>query len=115
MTKIYAEIEFGIHDVEPVSIQFDDYSTVELVTSPYSDGIAIFKNGTGTDLSATHMPTGAATVSGNIITTPAIQSLVGGNFYILAVVVTVNGTLQQKHAFVRINCVNEKSGLMRSR
>ncbi len=115
MSKIYAEIERGIYDIEPISIQFDDYSSVSLVSSPYGDGVAIFKDGTGTDLSATHMPSGAAAVSGNIVTTKPIASLVSGKFYIVAVVVTVNGTSQQKHAYVRINTVNEKSGLMRSK
>lgn len=115
MTKIYKEYEFGIYDVEPVAMQFDDFTSVQLVTTPYNDGVAIFKDGTGTDLSSTHMPTGAASVAGNIVTTAPIRSLLGGHFYIVAVVVTVNETSQQKHGYVKINVVNEKSGLMRSR
>lgn len=115
MSKIYKEIERGIHDIKPVALQFDDFSSVAVATSPYGDGVAIFKNGTGDDLSSTHMPTGTAAVAGNIFTTAPITSLVGGNFYIVSVTVTVNGTSQQEQAFVKINCVNEKSGLMRSR
>lgn len=115
MSKIYAEVEYTPNEVKPLSIQFDDYSTVALVTSVYGDGVAIFKNGTGQDLSATNMPSGSAAVSGNIITTRPIQLLEGKNFYIVAVVVTVNGTSQQESGYVRINVVDEKSGLFRKK
>ncbi len=115
MSKIFAEVEYTPNEIKPLSIQFDDYSTVSLVTSVYDDGVAIFKNGTGQDQSATNMPSGAAAVSGNIITTKPIQLLEGKNFYMVVVVVTVNGTSQQESGFVRINVVDEKSGLQRKR
>lgn len=113
MTLIVGELEFGTEEISPISLQFDDYSSVSLVTDIYGDGIAIYKNGSGTDLSTTHMPSGSASVSGNIVTTKAIQDLVGGNYYIVAVVVEVNGTTQRAHRYARINCPKEKSGLMR--
>lgn len=115
MSKIYKEYEFGIYDVKPIAIQFDDFTSVQLVTSPYGDGVAIYKDGTGSDLSSTHMPTGTAAVSSNIITTAPIRDLLGGHYYIVAVVVTINETSQQEHAYIRINVVNEKSGLTRTR
>jgi hypothetical protein len=107
------ELVYGVESIKPISIQFDDYTSVSLVSDIYGDGIAIFKNGSGNDLSSTHMPSGAAAVSGNIVTTKPIQDLVGGNYYIVAVVVEVNGTSQREHVYVRINCPQEKSGLMR--
>lgn len=114
MTLIVGELDFGTEEVSPVSLQFDDYTSVSLVSDIYGDGIAIFKNGGGNDLSSTHMPSGGASVSGNIVTTKPIQDLVGGNYYIVAIVVEVNGTTQRAHRYIRINCPKEKTGLMRS-
>ena len=109
MSLIVGELEFGTEEVSPVSLQFDDY------TSLASASIKIYKNGSGTDLASTHMPSGSIAYSGNILTTKPITSLLGGNFYVLSVSVTVNGTSQIVHRYIRINVPKQTSGLMRAK
>jgi hypothetical protein len=109
MTLIVGETEFGTATVKPISIQFDDFTSVA------NADIDIFLNGQGTDLSSTHMPSGSIGYSGNIVTTKPITSLSGGKFYMLSVSVEVNGTTQVEHRYVKIWVPKTSSGLVRTK
>jgi hypothetical protein len=71
-----------------INVTSEDGSTVTISTTGGST--AIYKNGTGSDLSGTHF-SGAASASGSIYTTPDVTALDGGNFYICAFYATING------------------------
>jgi len=106
---IAGERELGTGSIEPLSFQFDDYTSVGVVS------VAAYKNGSGADLASTIMPSGSHSVSGNILTTKPIQNLTAGCYYILSIIVTVNGTTQRDHRYFRFIVPNEKSGLVRTK
>jgi hypothetical protein len=56
----------------------------------------------GTDTTATNMPVGAATVSGNIITTPALADLQGGNKYEVVIEYVVDGGKMLKKTQIEV-------------
>ena len=105
---IAGERELGSGAIEPLSFQFDDYTSIEVVS------VEAYKNGSGSDVSAFIMPSGSHGAAGNILTTKPVQSLTQNAYYILRMIVTVNGTTQRDERYFRLVCPNAKSGLVRT-
>jgi hypothetical protein len=57
------------------------------VASPTA--VTVYKN--GTDTSATNMPSGSHSVSGTNLTLKPLTALIGGELYIVDVIITVDG------------------------
>ena len=55
--------------------------------------MAIYKNGSGSDLASTLL-TGSLSASGNVLTLKTLQSLVGGNKYVISVSASVDGVTE---------------------
>lgn len=108
---ISGERELGVGAIEPLSLQFDDYTSVGVVS------VEAYLNGSGTDQASVLMPSGSHSVSNNILTTKplTVTSTMAGKYYMLKITVTVNGTTQQDVRYFKVNIPNEKSGLLRSK
>ena len=68
----------------------------------------IYKNGGGSDLSAT-LCTGSLSAAGNVLTLKKLQSLLGGNTYTVSVKATVDGTLEVRKIDVIVQKAKEMS------
>ena len=55
-----------------------------------------------TDTTATNMSTGSQSFAGNVYTTKNISALKGGNTYVLAVAVTVDGIVTTRKCEIRV-------------
>lgn len=76
-------------DQPTYSITFDDATTVA------SGSLAIYKNGSGSDISVTNsMTNGSFAYSGNVVTLPTLKNLVGGNRYVVAITITVDSVVE---------------------
>jgi hypothetical protein len=53
----------------------------------------VYKGGSGSNLAAT-LTTGSITASGNVLTLKKLQSLIGGNTYVVSVKATVDGVVE---------------------
>jgi hypothetical protein len=69
------------------------------VTTPTAK---IYINGGDSDMTATNMPTGSASASGNVVVTPIIKNLKGGNFYVVEVTATVDGVKEARKLELRV-------------
>lgn len=56
----------------------------------------------GTDVTATNMPAGSGSYSGNSYVTPVIKLLKGGNVYVVATVVTIDGIKVTRKVELRV-------------
>lgn len=79
----------------------DEQIAYALATTPWGSSptspAVILKDRSGTDVSATYL-SGTPTVSGNVITTPTVQSLVAGSQYRLEIQFTVSGNVEETWA-----------------
>ncbi len=80
----------------PLTQGTDEQISYSLTVTPWgaspSSVSVVLKNSAGTDVSATNL-TGSASVSGNVITTPAVKSLTVGEKYRLEIKFTISGNI----------------------
>lgn len=92
-------------DESPIYLTAGDEPTFSLAyggaTSVTATGatMTIYKNGTGSDLASTNL-TGSMSASGNVLTLKKLQSLVGGNTYVVAVKATVDSVVTMRKFMV---------------
>lgn len=68
---------------------------------PSSVAVTVIQVGSGTDVTATVMPTNSPTVSGNVITMSLLKLLTAGRSYHVRVKFTRSGNIFQPHFEVR--------------
>ena len=81
-------------DTFPVTDTIPGGTTISAVTTKIYLGTV--------DKTATNMPSGSATNSGNVYTTKPITLLLGGNTYILTSNVTVDGIVTTRKCEIRV-------------
>ena len=79
--------------------------TVEGTNAPTSPTVVVYKN--GTDVTATVMPTGSHTVSGQNITLKPLTLLTAGSDYAVIVNATIAGNTESRKLIVQ--CVDPKA------
>lgn len=83
------------------------------VTFPWATTLAsatvqVFKKGTTTNIAGTVMPTGSHTTSGNSLTMKNLTALTGGESYIVAIQITVDGVADE--FFLEVRALRESTG-----
>lgn len=90
----------------PGTLESVAYSFTLKQTGPPSspDVKNVYRN--GTDVESTVMPSGSSSVSGNVITLPALTALTAGSDYVIVVTATVNS--QTYGVLIPVQCVDPK-------
>lgn len=70
-------------------------------SSPSSIAVVVKDVTNGTTVTATVMPTGSSSVSGNVITLPALKLLTAGILYRVEVKYTINGNILESYFYVQ--------------
>lgn len=73
------------------SVRWDYATTVGSTTKT----VKVFKKGSSTDGASTYMPSGSHTASGNILTMKPLTALVGGEKFIISILIDVDGQTDQ--------------------
>jgi len=79
-------------------------TTTNWGSSPTSTSAKIFTQNadeTFTDVTSTNMPTGSTSVSGDVITLPAVTALVAGTVYRVEVKFTISGNVFEAYAIIQ--------------
>ena len=63
---------------------------------------AIYINGNDSPTTGINMPVGSATAVGNVVATPVIKALKGGNVYVLVIKATVDGVKTVRKCELRV-------------
>ena len=84
-----------------------------VVTFPWASTLAsatvqVFKKGTTTDIAGTVMPSGSHSISGNSLTMKNLTALTGGESYIIAIQITVDGVADEY--FMEVQALKESTG-----
>ena len=78
-------------------------------TTVSSPTVQVFKLGDTTDAASTYMPSGSHTTSGNSLTMKNLTVLVGGEDFIVAIQITVDGIADE--FFMKVHALHEATGL----
>lgn len=70
-----------------------------VLSSPAAE---IYINGNDTAVTSLNMPVGTASAAGNVVVTPVIKNLKGGNTYIVTVSATVDGIKTTRKLELRV-------------
>lgn len=69
--------------------------TIEGSTTLSGASVAIYKNGSGSDISTSlSMTSGSFAYGGGYFTTPTFQNFIGGNNYVASITLTVDGVIE---------------------
>jgi len=88
----------------PWTIVFPWATTLASVT------VQVFKEGSTADVAGTVMPSGSHSTTGNSLTMKPLTALTGGEWYILAIQITVDGVADEW--FMRIGALKQETGKM---
>jgi hypothetical protein len=69
-------------------------------SSPTTPQVVVKRVSDNANVTSTVMPTGSASVSGNIITLPAVRNLVNGETYRIEVKFTASGNTYETYFFI---------------
>ena len=70
--------------------------------------VKVYKKGTTTDVAGTVMPDGSHTASGNSLTMKALKLLVGGEKYIISILIDVDGVTDEY--FIEVFALKSETG-----
>ena len=70
--------------------------------------VKVYKKGTTTDVASTVMPDGSHTASGNSLTMKVLKLLVGGEKYIISILIDVDGVVDEY--FIEVWALKSETG-----
>ena len=79
-------------------------------TSLGTPTVAVYKEGTTTDVAGTVMPAGSHSTSGNQLTMKVLKSLTGGEYYIISITIAVDSITDEW--FMKVGALKKETGKM---